>query len=1032
MRTIRLFASLYQQIILTVIVFLVMVGVTNWYVYSFVKRQMTENGSQLVTLSQTQATAFLRSFEWILNGAAFSIEYSLKTDNSDAEVEKIFRELSRWLAHNNINAHPLGVVRGKYVDDGLWSDQPDDYDPVIRPWYTKAAGARDKDSKTAIVYTTYTSRRTGKFAVALSREILDEDGVSIGVIAVSVDAKVLSDHLSDIQDTTASYSALTDENTQTLSHKNRQLIGKPWREIGPAEQKMGELVQLGHGSLDAYEFRSYDGTEKIAYVRKMFNGWYVCAILPVNEYYAKIHTMITVITSMGLAFMTILCVLLARVNREKSSAEERSRSKSTFLAKMSHEIRTPMNAIIGMSELILRESPTLSPRVIEYITGIRHAGNNLLSIISDILDFSKIESGRLEIVAGRYMFSSLVGDVINIIRPRLQEKNLQFVVFVDASIPGHLNGDVVRVRQIMLNLLSNAVKYTDTGVVALRITGTRDTDDPSGTAPVILKISITDTGIGIKPEDQDKLFEEFVQVDLAANKGREGTGLGLAITHSFITMMGGEINFESCYGKGSTFNVTLPQQVVDDEPFSSINNPQDVNVLIYDPRTVHANSLVDTLKNLGVQYKIAAGQSDFYDCIQKQKYSLILTASFVYESVKHMLDQYAGHTRIALLADDSAATYRSGIPTLFMPVYSLPIANLINNVSQDAFFEERESAQIRFRAPEARILVVDDIKVNLSVAEGLMLPYEMQMDFCLSGQDAVELIRKNRYDIIFMDHMMPGLDGVDVTLKVRGWGGTYYTTVPIIAMTANIVTGMKEMFLQNGMNDFLPKPIEMSHLNQILTRWIPKNKQEKKSVIQQSETQNLPLSIPGLDTRKGIAMMGSRDRYLNILHMFLPDAVSKLKLVKEAWKAGNLKQYITNVHGLKSALASLGATELSQHAALLEAAGRSENRNTIDQETGQFLSSAESLRAALESALQTLHPSVNEENTGFLNTELSQLKAALQTMDAAAIHRILNTLKAESWTAGIQNRIDELSRHILLFDYDKAIECIAQIQEQKT
>jgi signal transduction histidine kinase/CheY-like chemotaxis protein len=1034
MRTIRLFASLYQQIILTVIVFLIMIGVTNWYVYSFIRQQINVNGSQLMVVSEEHIQSFLRSMEWVLNNIEFSVIDAIDTNDSYEDIARLFDQLHKWSAENGANTYMCGYlnIQGnwKYVDNGNWT-VPSNFAANERPWYVKAVNYRDAHNHPKVAYATYMSVLSNKHAVTLSKEVINAEGQSVGVVGIAIESKDFSEYLRKIQVSTMSYAMLCDEHFHCITHKLDANIGTPWDDQGPGENKLGEILRNGDGNIDAYQYMNGGGEGIVAYTRRLFNGWYVVTFIPTAEYYSQINTMLFVISFMGLAFMTELCFLLSQVNQEKNTAEERNRSKSTFLAKMSHEIRTPMNAIIGMSELILRESPTLSPRVIEYIVGIKHAGGNLLAIINDILDFSKIESGRLEIVEGRYTLTSLISDVINIIRPRLQEKSLQFVAFVDSALPNHLSGDVVRVRQILLNLLSNAVKYTNDGVVSLTLTGYREEGDSEGLSPIVLKIAITDTGVGIKPEDREKLFDEFVQVDMHANKGKEGTGLGLAITQSFIKLMGGEIDVSSTYGRGSTFTVTLPQQVVDDAVFAAVENPKDTSILLYEPRSIHAKSVIETLKNLDVPYRWVAGQSEFYDELQRHDYGVILIASFAYEGIKHMIDQHAGQARLALLADDSDGAFRSNVPTLFMPVYALPVANLLNNVAIDSGFEEKENSQIRFRAPAARVLIVDDIKVNLSVAEGLMLPYEMQIDFCTTGQDAVLLVQKNKYDIIFMDHMMPGLDGIEATLEIRKLPGDYFTYLPIVAMTANVVMGMKEMFLQNGMNDFLPKPIDMSRLNQILTRWIPKAKQEKKTEAYRGEEQDLQLSITGLDTRKGMAMMGSRDRYVNLLSIFLSDAVTKTKLVNEARENGNLKSYTTNIHGLKSALASLGATELSQRAAMLEAAGRSENRNVIDQDTDAFLDDLEKLRNALESALHTLHITSKEDDREFLDGELLKLKDALEQMDAEAIHRIMDLLQSKTWTNKVRTLLNDLSRHILLFDYNDAVECIGKFQNNK-
>jgi signal transduction histidine kinase len=278
---------------------------------------------------------------------------------------------------------------------------------------------------------------------------------------------------------------------------------------------------------------------------------------------------------------------------EKEKAETLARTKGDFLAKMSHEIRTPMNAIIGMAELALREDIPDSGR--EHVLTIKQAGTNLLSIINDVLDFSKIESGKLEIIPAEYLFSSLVNDVISIIRTKVIDLDILFVANIDSNIPNALFGDEIRVRQVFLNILSNAVKYTEKGFVSLTVKGTVINENTVG-----LAIEVTDSGRGIKQENIEKLFGDFVQIDMSSNRGIEGTGLGLAITRSIVKAMGGEISVASEYGKGSIFSVMLPQKIRSLQKLAFVQAPQDKSVLLYEQREIYSSSILRSLKNLGV------------------------------------------------------------------------------------------------------------------------------------------------------------------------------------------------------------------------------------------------------------------------------------------------------------------------------------------------------------------------------------------------------------------------------------------------
>ncbi|MDR2604038.1 MAG: transporter substrate-binding domain-containing protein [Desulfovibrio sp.] len=383
-------------------------------------------------------------------------------------------------------------------------------------------------------------------------------------------------------------------------------------------------------------------------------------------------------------------------------AVEASQAKSAFLALMSHEIRTPMNVVIGLAEVMLRrELPADAAKEARHI---KQAGVSLLSIINDILDFSKIEAGKLTITDEEYAFSDLIRDVEDIIRFRIADKPVDFIVRIDAGLPDRLRGDMNRVRQILLNLLSNAVKYTRRGSVTFTVTGAMPADDR-----VRLTFEVTDTGVGIRQEDLEKLFNSFGRVDIQNHPDIEGTGLGLTIARSLCRAMDGDISVTSEYGKGSVFTAELTQGVVE-------HRPRKASAARKKPRTV----------------------------------------SFI--------------------------------------------------------------------APEADVLVVDDLRGNLLVAEGLLAPYRMRLVTCANGREAVDLVAKRPFDLVLMDHMMPVMGGVEATLAIRALNEERCRTMPVVALTASAVSGMREMFLENGFNDFLSKPIDVAQLDAVLLRWIPAGK----------------------------------------------------------------------------------------------------------------------------------------------------------------------------------------------------------------
>ena len=431
------------------------------------------------------------------------------------------------------------------------------------------------------------------------------------------------------------------------------------------------------------------------------------------------HGALLLMLSMYILLVLGVISMLARIGsieEQANYAKHANELKSSFLANMSHEIRTPINAIMGMNEMILRESKEQD--IHKYSEDIKRAGNNLLDIINDILDFSKIESGKMDINVFDYRLSGLLHDVDNLVSIKAKEKKLTYSVEVSDDLPDMLKGDEARIRQILLNVLNNAVKYTDEGRVVLRVSAIRPDDEPESTVPapgreITLHFEIEDTGIGIKEEDRGKLFNIFERLDLKKNRSIEGTGLGLAITYNLIELMGGRIDLKSEYEVGTTFYIDIPQKI----------------------------GGRDLLKDAWRQESQDAHK---YDYVQS------------------------------------------------------------------------------FTAPEARILVVDDIKINITVIRGLLKKTGVQIDEALSGPESIEKVENNYYDLILMDHMMPQMDGIETLHELKRRFGDL---CPVIALTANAIEGMREMYLEAGFADYLSKPVNYEELEKSLREYIPKGKQ---------------------------------------------------------------------------------------------------------------------------------------------------------------------------------------------------------------
>ena len=521
----------------------------------------------------------------------------------------------------------------------------------------------------------------------------------------------------------------------------------------------------------------------------------------------------------------------------KAAADQANHAKSDFLANMSHEIRTPINAVLGMNEMILRESNEDGIR--KYAWNIKSASETLLSLINDILDFSKIESGKMEIVASEYQLSSVLNDVVNMIKIKAEQKQLSFQLRVDADLPDGLFGDEVRIKQVVVNILNNAVKYTRKGSVTFTVGGEWQNE---GT--IALKFTVQDTGIGIRPEDKAKLFSHFERLDLQKNRHIEGTGLGLAITLSLVKKMQGSIQVDSVYGQGSTFMIVLPQRVMHEDK----------------------------------------------------------------------------------------------------------IGNFEQRVEE--FLRHQQNYQQSFRAPDANILVVDDNEMNLFVVESLLKQTQVKITRSSSGRDCLKKMTEKHYDIIFLDHMMPDMDGIEAYQKSKQMPGNLCQDTPVIALTANAIAGVREMFLSKGFTDYLSKPIDSRQLERMLQKYLPAQKvlpseaekekgkgsqpltsadnplpekAEASAAVPQDGLPDWLLALPDVKVKDGIQNCGSAESYLEALRIFftaLPDSAAEIEryFTQEDWR-----NYTVKVHALKSTARIIGARQLSEQARQLEALGKQEN-----------------------------------------------------------------------------------------------------------
>ena len=554
---------------------------------------------------------------------------------------------------------------------------------------------------------------------------------------------------------------------------------------------------------------------------------------------------------------------MEELEEQKLIADRANKSKSAFLAVMSHEIRTPINAVLGMDEMILRENT--DEETLSYAQDIQTAGQTLLSLINDILDFSKIEAGKMDIIPVDYRTASMLNDLVNMIEPRAEKKGLRLIVHVDSALPETLHGDEIRIKQVITNILTNAVKYTETGSVTLSVSFAK-TDEEHGN----LRVSIADTGIGIKEADLKKLFSAFERIEEKRNRSIEGTGLGMNITQQLLAMMDSKLDVQSVYGSGSTFSFELSQDVVSWQ---------------------------------------AVG--DFAEALRKAK---------------------ASRTR----------------------------------------YHEQ------FTASQATILVVDDTPMNLKVIQGLLKQTQISVVTAESGAEALRAVAGQDFDVIFLDHMMPDMDGIETVGRLRRETRVGTLQTPVICLTANAVSGAKEAYLSAGFTDYLTKPIESARLESMLLTYLPEEKVRLPSgnagkdaetgEAAGQETQTIPdslaemfappeelpawlSSLPGVDAAAGVQACGFLESYLDVLKTCKETLPDTMAAIESSLQNGDWRAYTIKVHAIKSSLRIIGDATGSAMAADLEAAGNAQDVERIQNGTLELLARLGALSDALNAAL---------------------------------------------------------------------------------
>ncbi len=846
--------SLILVLAVTFILMALLVTFTTRVIYRSSFSYVREMGDDKTSAITAKLENYLENAKSVLWVAADTVDHMVEKGASYDEIkEYITRESSNTEAQFDESYTGIyGVIRGEYVDGVGW-EPPEDYDPVTRDWYktTVAAGGD------VIIVSPYIDAQTGKVIISVGKSLSDNKNA----LALDLTLSGVQETIEAVNINECGYGFVLNNDGMVIAHHDEDENGKYYNELPEWKTIYEKAVSKGKGNFEEV----IDGKKCTVFVDQVMNQWYLVIITESREllaaplYILVVSILVNVIVFLLISAFYIFVFRHERiVNRrleimkeieqkreyeakllklEKTAADSANKAKSDFLADMSHEIRTPINAVLGMNEMILRESG--DENILDYASNIKKAGNTLLSIINTILDFSKIEDGRMTLVPVEFSTLDLVDGLVNSISERAKSKNLDFEIKIDEKIPAGLYGDDVRISQVIMNLLTNAVKYTEKGKVSFRISETSRQD-----GKVSLLVEVEDTGIGIKEEDIDKLSVSFERIEEKRNRHIEGTGLGISIVTKLLEMMGTEMKVKSEYGRGSLFYFELSLPIADPAPVGA------------------------------------------------------------YEEK------------------------RKAVPA--------------------------ESRKERLSAPDARILVTDDNEMNQKVAQNLLRLFGVKPDICSSGTETIERMKSGRYDLVFLDHMMPGMDGIE-TLKILK-EEKLTGDAAVIVLTANAVVGAREQYLAEGFDGYLSKPIKMEELEETLKKYLPERvlkAQEGGEEKTESTSGMERLKSLGLNVEDGISYAaGDEGFYIELINEYVRTAGEKCAEMEESFEKEDWKNYRILAHTIKSTSNTIGAADLSEKAKKLEKAASDTDTEYIKNNHKEFISEFAEFAKRLETALK--------------------------------------------------------------------------------
>ncbi len=749
-----------------------------------------------------------------------------------------------------------------------------------------------------------------------------------------------------------------------------------------------------------------------------------------------------VLASVLPVFIIYYQTIIYKKTHERIQSANRSLStaglgKSRFLANMTHEIRTPMNAIMGMIEMILKEDLTDEAR--EQAETIKAASSELLTIINNILVYSKLDSKKMDLLQIRYDFRDMIDEVVHSVILEYGLDKTDFQAYVDHNIPRFLYGDDIRIKQVFRYLLFSSLHQLPHGKITLEVNAEKHESDHT----VTLKCKIAETGRGLTEAELNAVFGAYNEYDSRQRSDFKGMGLELFICREILNLMDGSIKIESIAGIGMAIVFEFTNYILSDEPLVTLEKPNEKCVLIYLDPNESDSYWMSLMENFKISPYYATSPNTFRLSLEERKYTHIFVPDSEYEAIKATIES-AGCEKYTYVVTDYQHVYEDfgSCRILRRPIFCLNAAEALNNTwNAEEYSKSTDKELISY--PNARVLVVDDTIVNLKVVLNLLKTYGIQADMATSGDGCLNILSQEKYDLLLLDQMMPGMSGSETIQKLRKSGGLN-SNIPAICITAEFGADVRERLIADGFQDYIAKPIKMFYLDRILRQYMPQHlvvlseegKEEGVSEEQTKEQKNLdPLE---LNTKAAIDLVGgSKDVYHSILNTYYKEGSRKLTEVPEMMLNEDLTLYATNVHALKSSSASIGANNLSELFKALEMAAKSGDRAYIERENENAFSSFALLLQKVREYLaennclesdESSAQDLGEESTLRLEV-IEDLKQNLLSVNLKVCEEKIRELVQINYGAAYNEKIRMLREKYEQFDYHAVREILDQMIE---